>query len=209
MAEEEAQSTFDWMADDNQMEVVEGIKFDPEREYPFEIKEITGKGGIKEGKPWKAIVVAFAEEESGVVIRKMFFISDKITKNVDSPEKSNDLVKLAEVLGHKPEIGKKIHPKNFLRVGMKVTAHVLPQKRKDGTETGYSEISIASIKPLGKKAQQTVPVNTESIGKWQKEISDGKYSTKEKFMQNLAGTGRVNDIAEFLAACESGSITFA
>ena len=205
---EETQNTFDWMAEENAMEVVEGIKFDPEADYTFEIKEIAGKSGVKEGKPWKAIEVHFAEQESGVVIRKPFFVSPKITKNLDTPTKSNDMVKLAEALGHKPAIGTKVHPKNFLRVGMKITCKVLPQKTKDGKETGYSEIALETCRIAGKKAQQTIEVNPEMVAKWQQEIKDGVYATKEKYMQNLATTGRVGEVADFLAAVDGGKITF-
>lgn len=209
MADENTtQNTFDWMDDNNSMEVVEGIKFDPEIDYPFEIKEIVGKKGVKEGHEWQAIEVHFAEQESGVVIRKSFFVSPKITKNMDTPAKSNDLVKLAEALGHKPSIGSKIHPKNFLRVGLKITAKVVPSKNKEGKETGYSEIDLTTVRPSGTKAQQKITIDPVKIEKWQKEITDGKYTSKEKYLQNLANTGRVMEVSEFLAAADSGSIKF-
>ena len=206
---DEATKILNWMDDDYGMEITEGIKFDPENDYTFEVTDIKRKAGEKDGKPWQSLELSFTEAESGVTIRKSFFLNPKISINKDSPEKSADLIKLANALGYKTEIGTKgFHPKNFLRIGLKISARVVEQVRKDGTKTGYSEINIASIRPFGKKAQQSFASDPSDVAKWQKEISDGKYPTKEKYMANLVNTGRATEVGPFNNAVASGEITF-
>lgn len=204
---EDDQRTFDWTQAD--FEVSEGVKFDPEIDYNFEITEIKGISGIKDGKEWKAVKVSFAEEETGVALNKSFFVG-KVTKNRDSPEKSNDLVKFAIALGYKPEIGTKLDLKNMIRTGMKISARVVPQTDRKGKETGFQEINLATVKALGKKAMKPKhqPIDTSLIDKWQAEISKGQYSTKEIYMKELAKTGRTDEIEPFLNACAESQLKF-
>lgn len=201
----------DWMADDYTMEITPGIKFDPEKEYTFELTDIQRKREIKDDKEKNSLVLSFTEEESGVVIRQFHNINPKATKNADAPERSASLVKLAAALGYETNIGdKKFHPKHFLRMGMKIICHVVDQiDFKTKKPSGFSEIDITSIRPAGKKAQQPLAtVDPGDVAKWQGEIIAGKFATSEKFMQNLASKGRFTEIAPFMEAVKSEKITF-
>ena len=91
---------------------------------------------------------------------------------------------------------------------MKVYAKVVDQTRKDGTKTGYSEINLASVRPHGKKAQQTISSDPKDVAKWQKEITEGVYTTKEKYMGNLVSTGRAAEVGSFMNAVNAGEISF-
>jgi hypothetical protein len=209
MSEEQnqPQSTFDWMNDDATFEVTEGIKYDPDHDYTFEITEIKGiSGHTSEGKEYRALKITFRDTEQNGTINKAFFYG-KITKNNDKPDKSNPLVQFAESLGFRPEIGSNIHPKMFLRVGLKFTARVTPQKDKQGKETNFNEIVFATVKPIGKTPQKKIVHDPDMVAKWQTAINDGKYGSKEVYMAELA-KGRVQEIPAFLDACSDGTIKF-
>ena len=53
---DEATRILNWMDDDYGMEITEGVRFDPEIEYTFEISDIKRKAGEKDGKPWLSCV---------------------------------------------------------------------------------------------------------------------------------------------------------
>ena len=202
-----------WMDDDYAMEVVAGIKFDPEKEYTFELSSIERKLKKKDdGKNSERLVLKWIEQETGVVIQQSVFLNEKhnITKNQDAPEKSNDLVKLANALGYNVAVGDKgFHPKNFLHIGMKIVAHVIDQiDFKTKQKTGFSVIEIASIRPVGKKAQQQLNHDPALLAKWQKEITDGKYPNRDKFVQFLASNNRVAEVAPFMAAAGDNKLTY-
>jgi hypothetical protein len=205
--EEEVQQTFDWTKDEYGGEVSEGIKFDPEVEYTLELVEVAGKTITSNGKQFNLVETHWAEETSDVKLKQAFF-TGRQTINVEKPEKSSPAIVLANSLGVKVQKGDKFHVKQILKMGMKVKAHIVPQRNKKGEETGYSEIDLASVRKVGGKAQKKVDINTDDIVKYQKEISGGKYATKEKFIGNLAQTGRASEIAPFLSLCEEGVISF-
>ena len=218
MAEETAKTEtqeklLNWMDDDYAMEVVPGIKFDPEKEYQFELSSIERKQKTNtDGKTSERLVLKWTEQESGVVIQQSAFLNEKrnITKNNDAPEKSNDLVKLANALGYSVNVGDKgFHPKNFLHIGMKIVAHVEDQiDFKTKAKTGFSVLSIPSIRQVGKKAQPQLAHNPEDLAKWQKEIIEGKYANRDKFVQFLAANNRVNEVAPFMLASNDNKLTF-
>jgi hypothetical protein len=205
--DEVQQQTFDWTKDEYGGEVSEGVKFDPEVEYNLELVEVSGKTITSNGKQFNIIETQWAEETSDVKLKQSFF-TGRQTINVDKPEKSSPAIVLANALGVKVAKGDKFHVKQILKMGMKIKAHIVPQRNKKGEETGYSEIDLASARKAGGKAQKKVDINTADIVKYQGEISGGKYATKEKFIGNLAQTGRASEIAPFLSLCEDGLITF-
>ena len=165
-----------WMDDDYAMEVTEGIKFDPEKLYTLELTEIRREQKHGEDKEVNSLLLFWTESESNVVIRQTHFLNPKTTLNKDDPVKSGSLVKLAERLGYNVKIGDKaFHPKNFLRQGMKITAHVVDQiDRKTKVKNGFSEIDISTVKPAGAKAQQVIQSNPDDVGKWNQQVQDGK-----------------------------------
>jgi hypothetical protein len=203
-----------WMDDDYAMEVVAGIKFDPEKEYEFTLSDIQRKQKTNnDGKVSDRLILKWTETETGVVIQQSAFLNEKhnITKNQDSPEKSNDLIKLANALGYNVNVGDKgFHPKNFLHMGMKIVAHVQDQvDRKTQQKTGFSEIVIPSIRQVGKKAQQSIAHNKADVAKWQAEITAQKFANRDKFVQFLASSGRVPEIAPFMIAANDNKFVFA
>ena len=201
----------DWMADDYTMEITEGIKFDPEKDYTLELTEIKREAGEKDGKEWQKLNLFWTEQESGVTIRQSHFLNPKVTRNKDDGAKSASLVKLALALGYKAEIGdKSFHPKHFLKEGLKIVARVVDQvNNKTKEKTGFSEIDISTIRPAGKKAQQSLPsIDQTDIAKWQKEVTDSKITAADKYMQTLASTGRFTEIAPFMEATKQNLIKF-
>lgn len=204
---QEVQQTFDWTKEEYGGEVTEGVKFDPEVEYDLELVEVSGKVITSNGKQFNIIETQWAEATSDVKLKQSFF-AGRQTINLDKPEKSSPAIVLANSLGIKVGKGDKFHVKQILKMGMKVKAHIIPQKNKKGEETGYSEIDLASVRKAGGKVQKKLDINTDDIVKYQKQISDGKYTTKEKFIGNLAQTGRASEIAPFLSLCEEGLISF-
>jgi hypothetical protein len=209
-AEDKNVKILNWMDNDYAMEVTEGIKFDPEKLYTLELTEIRREQKHNEDKEVNSLILMWTEMESNVVIRQTHFLNPKTTLNKDVPDKSGSLVKLAERLGYTVKIGDKaFHPKNFLRQGMKIQAHIVDQiDRKTKMKTNFSEIDISTIVPAGKKAQQTLQSNPEDVAKWNQQIADGKYGTKEVFVQSLASTGRLAEIAPFMDAEKQGLIKF-
>ena len=208
--ENAGQRTFDWMADENTMEVTEGIKFDPEVEYNFELTNIEGKEKEKDGKLLRMLRLTWTELVSGVNIGQTHFIRPKVAKNVEDSAKSDTLVKLALALGYKVDVGEKaFHPKNFLRQGMKITAHVKDQvDNKTGKKTGFSEIDIATIKLAGKRAQQQIGYDDGMISKWNEEVAKDGIKTKEQLVQKLAMTQRSSEIPPLMEAAKAGLIKF-
>jgi hypothetical protein len=205
---EVVQQTFDWTKDEYGGEVQEGVKFDPEQEYTLELVEVSGKTITSNGKQFNIIETQWAEETSDVKLKQSFF-TGRQTINVEKPEKSSPAIVLANALGIKVGVGDKFHVKQILKMGMKIKAHIVPQKNKKGEETGFSVIDLSTArKASGGKAQKKLDADPKDIVKYQTEISGGKYSTKEKFIGNLAQTGRASEIAPFLALCEEGLITF-
>ena len=205
--EQETQQTFDWTKDEYGGEVSEGIKFDPEVEYNLELVEISGKVITSQGKQFNIIETQWAEETSDVKLKQSFF-AGRQTINVDKPEKSSPAVVLANALGVKVQKGDKFHVKQILKTGLKIRAHIVPQRNKKGEETGFSEIDLSTARKAGGKAQKKIDADPADIVKFQKQVSDGKYTTKEKFIGNLAQTGRASEIAPFLSLCEDGVISF-
>lgn len=203
----EVQQTFDWTKEEYGGEVTEGVKFDPDVEYNLELVEIAGKVITSNGKQFNIIETQWAEETSDVKLKQSFF-TGRQTINIDKPEKSSPAVVLANALGVKVAKGDKFHVKQILKLGMKVKAHIVPQKNKKGEDTGYSEIDMSSVRKAGGKTQKKIDADPSDIVKFQKQVSDGKYATKEKFIGNLAQTGRASEIAAFLSLCEDGIISF-
>lgn len=205
--EDEVQQTFDWTKEEYGGEVTEGVKFDPEVEYDLELVDVSGKVITSNGKQFNIIETQWAEATSDVKLKQSFF-AGRQTINVDKPDKSSPAVVLANALGVKVAKGDKFHVKQILKMGMKVKAHIIPQKNRKGEETGYSEIDLSTVRKAGGKAQKKIDADPADIVKFQKQVSDGKYATKEKFIGNLAQTGRASEIAPFLSLCEEGLISF-
>ena len=206
--DEVQQQTFDWTKDEYGGEVSEGIKFDPEVEYTLELVEVGGKVITSNGKQFNLVETQWAEETSDVKLKQSFF-TGRQTINIEKPEKSSPAIVLANSLGIKVRKGDKFHVKQILKMGMRVRAHIIPQRNKKGEETGYSEIDLSTVRKVGGKAQKkVVEADPADIVKYQKEVSGGKYATKEKYIGNLAQTGRASEIAPFLSLCEDGLITF-
>ena len=206
--DEEIQQTFDWTKEEYGGEVTEGVKFDPEIEYNLELVEVSGKVITSNGKLFNIIETQWAEETSDVKLKQSFF-TGRQTINIDKPEKSSPAIVLANALGVKVGKGDKFHVKQILKLGMRVKAHIVPQKNKKGEETGYSEIDLSTVRKAGgAKAQKKIDANPDDIVKFQTQVSGGKYATKEKFIGNLAQTGRASEIAPFLSLCEDGLISF-
>ena len=206
--DEVQQQTFDWTKDEYGGEVSEGIKFDPEVEYTLELVEVGGKVITSNGKQFNLVETQWAEETSDVKLKQSFF-TGRQTINVEKPEKSSPAIVLANSLGIKVQKGDKFHVKQILKMGMKVRAHIIPQRNKKGEETGYSEIDLSTVRKVGGKAQKkAVEADPADIVKYQKEVSGGKYATKEKYIGTLAQTGRASEIAPFLSLCEDELITF-
>ena len=202
------QETFDWTKDEYGGEVTVGVKFDPEVEYTLELASVTGKVIHVNDKPINLIETEWIVEESeGVKIRQSFFPGKQYV-NEEHPEKTSAAIVLANALGYKVVKGDNFHVKQILKIGMKIKAHVIPQINKKKEETGFSVIDLKSARKVGGKAQSKNAHDPTDLAKWQKEISDGKYVNKEKFIGNLAQTGRVPEIAPFVAACEDGKINF-
>ena len=199
-----------WLDEDYAMEVTEGVKFDPEKQYTLELTEIRREKEIKDDKEQNRLVLMWTEQDSNVVIRQTHFLNPKTTMNKDEPQRSGSLVKLAERLGYTVKIGDKaFHPKNFLRQGMKITAHIVDQiNGKTKVKTGFSEIDISTVKIAGAKAQQSIQSNPEDVAKWNQQVAEGKFATQEKFVQNLASTGRLTEVAPFMDAAKQGLIKF-
>ena len=200
----------DWMDDSYTMEITEGVKFDPEHDYTLELTEIKREVGQKDGKPWDRLTLAWTEEETGVTLRESFFLQPKVSMNKEDVKKTNKLVKLANALGYKAEIGdKSFHPKKFLKMGMKIIAHVVEQVNvKTKEKTGFNEIDILTIRPFGKKAQQMIEFNPADIAKWQGEITAGGFKTMEAYVQSLAASARLPEVTDVMKAAGAGKFTF-
>lgn len=202
-----AQQTFDWTKEEYGGEVSEGIKFDPEVEYTLELISVSGKVITSNGKQIPLVESEWVEETSDVKLRQSFF-PGRQTINLDKPEKSSAAIVLANALGYKVAKGDKFHIKNILKVGMKIKAHIVPQVDKKGNEMQYSCIDLKSARKVGSKQQAQIPHNPSEVNKYQSEVTEGAYKSKEKFIQNLTNTGRYTEIAPFVAMCEDGKITF-
>lgn len=205
--DDEVQKTFDWTKEEFGGEVTEGVKFDPELDYTLELTDMIGKVVTKGDKSFNILELYWAEESTDVKFKQSHFLG-KYTVNIEKPEKSSSVVRLANALGIKVNKGDKIHPKNFLRKGMKIKARIVPQMDKSGKDTGFSEIDISSIRKSGGKSQTQITHDAGLMATFQKEITDGVYTTKEKYIQTLASTGRAAEIAPFVAMCDDGKIRF-
>jgi len=201
------QQTFDWTKEEYGGEVSEGIKFDPEQEYDLELVSVDGKIITSNGKQLNLIETQWTELTSDVKIRQSFF-TGRQTINVDDPKKSSPAIILANALGYKVTKGDRFHVKQILKIGMKIKAHIVPQIGKDKKETGYSVIDLSTARKVGGKVQNKIAHDPALVSAFQKEVSDGKYTSKEKFIGNLAANGRVSDISAFVSMCEDGTITF-
>lgn len=150
-----------------------GITFDPDVEYTFTVTSVETRKVKKtdesghEGKEFTVIETQNTEEESDVNIRASFFYNKKVTINEADKAKEADAVKYARGLGYPVGVKMPFKWKEIFRPGVRFTAHVRPQMKKDGkTPTGYSEIDLMTVKGIkgAKQAKQaSISGNADEI----------------------------------------------
>lgn len=184
MAENEAvQEQFDWQKET--AKCVEGLKFDLDQDYKFEIdfdgvslhtiakklpdntmETILYKKGDRKGQPIKMYTIPFKETETTVAFKMEFFQNDSYRVNPQNPELEDDIVKLSRKLGYNPVLDGDFSVADFVKPGIVITAKLMYQKP---TEKGYSidEKSGMVLNAAGKdvrKAYKTIDINTIVVG---------------------------------------------
>jgi hypothetical protein len=160
MADAPAQQQFDWSKDSG--ECVEGLKFDLGVPYTFILDNFTKhdlvrkdntrvlyKKGDREGQPVLMYTAAFKEEQTGVIFKSDFFVQDTYRVNENAPETEDDFVRFSRRLGYNPILGGQFSPKDFITIGMRISAKLkaqdLTDDQKKAGKKAYNEIDVDSI----------------------------------------------------------------
>lgn len=95
-------------------------------------------------------------EGSGAKITMSFNVN-KMNINEKNPQFESKIVTLIRNLGHVIEPKTKIRLGNYLNNGLKFSAQVVPQKKADGTESGFHQIDVMSVQPIESSVKKTSP----------------------------------------------------
>lgn len=173
------QQQFDWQKET--AKCVEGLKFDLDEEYPFELvwenvslhnivkknddgssTEIVYKKGAKAGQPIKMYTFPFKELNSNVEFKLEFFHNDSYRVNPANPELEDDIVKLSRKLGYNPVLDGNFSIADFIKPGLSFTAKLCYQKPTKANEV-LNEVKGVIETPDGKeirKAYKTIDIST-------------------------------------------------
>ena len=184
MADNEAvQEQFDWQKES--AKCVEGLKFDLDQDYTFEIdfdgvslhtiakkladgsyETLLYKKGDKAGQPMKMFTIPFKEQGTSVTFKTEFWHNDTYRVNPQNPELEDAFVKFSRKLGYNPVLDGDFDPKDFIKPGLVITARLAYQQPY---EKGYSidEKSGMVLNAAGKevrKAYKTIDIDTIVVG---------------------------------------------
>lgn len=155
------QQQFDWQKET--AKCVEGLKFDLENEYQFEIvfenvslhdivkknedgtsTTVVYKKGEKAGQPIKMYTIPFRELNSNVEFKLEFFHNDSYRVNPANPELEDEIVQLSRKLGYNPVLDGNFSIRDFIKPGIAFTAKLkeLPPSKNGKV---YKTIDISTI----------------------------------------------------------------
>lgn len=146
-------------------------------------------------------------------LKSSFWINE-LRYNEENPEFTSVLISFIRKLGHSLELkdGTSIKPSDFFNVGTKFKAHVIPQKSKDGKETGFHELDITTVKPIEGDAPTEQGVITDVVSDEIKhQIIDfaKNYKDKNEAMTAMVKVvGLSHHVGTFISMCNSGEIKF-
>jgi len=156
------QQQFDWQKET--AKCVEGLKFDLNQEYKFELvfegvelyhtskKQEDGtrvpsyyKTGAKQGEPVLKYKFPFKELNSNVEFTLEYFKNDSYRVNPANPELEDDIVKLSRKLGYSPVLDGNFKVSDFIKAGLVFTAKLIDLEPNSKGKV-YKTIDISTIK---------------------------------------------------------------
>lgn len=177
-----------WENYEKEVEESKGI-LETGKRYNWEIVDITLKEGVVvggksmrpmydvyKGKTLEDVPIAVRDEikdftanylnikvmetdGSGATITMSFNVN-KMNINEKNPQFESKIITFVRNLGHNIEPKTKIRLGNYLNNGLKFSAQVIPQKKSDGTDSGFHQIDVMSVKSIEgsvKKPQTNAP----------------------------------------------------
>ena len=150
------------------------------------------------------------DEGVDVQLKESAWISDVLTLNTDNPEYQSRLATLIQKMGGTLEEGQTIQLGTSFPVGLQFKAHPQAQKRKDGTETGYHELDLSTIRVVGKKKEQSkvakADVNDDERTEIKRLMSGMKNPAKDDVMKELINTGKPHLMGAFISMSDAGEL---
>lgn len=219
----EVQEQFDWTKET--AKCVEGLKFDTEQDYTFELvfedvslhtlKRKDGtfvmyQKGDKAGQPVRMYTFPFREVESDVSFKLDFFHNEQYRVNPTNPELEDDIVKLSRKFGYSPVLNGNFSPADFIKPGIVFTARLKELPAKEGQKP-YKTIDISTIQLGENNAGDTQSKVSEPSDAEQKEILALAKGCK-KFSELVAKINKTTKKDEYLDAAmrmkETGKLKF-
>ena len=217
------QQQFDWQKET--AKCVEGLKFDTEQDYNFELQfeavslhtmtrkdgtEVVYKKGDKAGLPVKMYTFPFLEMESGIVFKLDYFHNEKYKVNPANPELEDEIVRFSRKLGYNPVLEGNFSVGDFIKPGIAFTAKLKELPVKEGQKS-YKTIDIDTIEMSGASASETQSKITEPSSAEQTEILALAKGCK-KFSELVAKINKTAKKDEYLDAAmrmkETGKLKF-
>ena len=150
------------------------------------------------------------DEGVDVQLKESAWMSDVLTLNTDNPAYQSRLATLIQKMGGALEEGQKIQLGTFFPVGLQFKAHPQAQIGKDGTETGYHELDLSTIRATGRKKEQQKVAKADVTDEQRAEIKGimdkMDKPAKDDVMHELIGSSKTHLISPFIAMCDAGEI---
>ena len=217
------QQQFDWQKET--AKCVEGLKFDLEQDYTFELQfdgvslhtmtrkdgtEVVFKKGERAGMPVKMYTFPFLEKESEIVFKLDFFHGDRYKVNPANPELEDEIVLFSRKLGYNPVVDGNFSIGDFINPGITFTAKLKELPAKEGAKA-YKTIDIATIEVVGSGPSGSQSKVSEPSDAEQREILALAKGCK-KFSELVSRINKTAKKDEYLDAAmrmkETGKLKF-
>ena len=147
------------------------------------------------------------DEGVDVQLKESAWMSDVLTLNTDNPEYQSRLATLIQKMGGTLEEEQKITLGEYFPVGLQFKAHPQAQ-RKDGKETGYHELDLATIRAASKKKEQSKVAKADVTDEQRAEIkalmSTMKNPAKDDVMKELISSEKAHLMGAFITMDVAG-----